>query len=77
MTEQFDIPSASNNVPEFTVSEISGAIRRTLEGTFSRVRVRGEITELKRYPSGHVYFSLKDDKAVIQATISTRVLAMP
>ncbi|HET6240228.1 MAG TPA: exodeoxyribonuclease VII large subunit, partial [Acetobacteraceae bacterium] len=44
------------NVPEFTVSEISGAVKRTLEGNFGRVRVRGEITELKRYPSGHIYF---------------------
>lgn len=69
MTEQFDIPSASNNVPEFTVSEISGAIRRTLEGTFSRVRVRGEITELKRYPSGHVYFSLKDERGKISGVV--------
>ena len=39
-------------MPEYTVSEISGAVKRTLEGTFGRVRVRGEITELKRYPSG-------------------------
>lgn len=69
MTEQFDIPSASNNVPEFTVSEISGAIRRTLEGTFSRVRVRGEITELKRYPSGHMYFSLKDERGKISGVV--------
>src|SRR5665647_3099464 len=49
------------NIPEYTVSEISGAVKRTLEGAFGRVRVRGEITELKRYPSGHIYFSLKDE----------------
>src|ERR1700677_3553052 len=49
------------NLPEFTVSEISGAIKRTLEGEFGRVRVRGEITEMKRYPSGHIYFSLKEE----------------
>ncbi len=53
----------ASNVPEYTVSEISGAVKRTLEGTFGRVRVRGEITELKRYPSGHIYFSLKDEGA--------------
>ena len=41
-----DTPPASN-VPEYTVSEISGAVKRTLEGAFGRVRVRGEITELK------------------------------
>ena len=50
-----------SNIPEYTVSEISGAVKRTLEGTFGRIRVRGEITELKRYPSGHIYFSLKDE----------------
>ncbi len=37
------------NVPEFSVSEISGAIKSTLEGAFGRVRVRGEVTEVRRY----------------------------
>ncbi len=57
------------NIPEFTVSEISGAVRRALESSFGRVRVRGEITELKRYPSGHIYFSLKDEAAKLQAVV--------
>ncbi len=57
------------NVPEFTVSEISGAVKRTLEGNFGRVRVRGEITELKRYPSGHIYFSLKDEGAKLAGIV--------
>src|ERR1700729_767611 len=58
-----------SNVPEYTVSEISGAVKRALEGAFGRVRVRGEITELKRYPSGHIYFSLKDEGGKIAAVI--------
>ena len=58
-----------SNVPEYTVSEISGAVKRTLEGNFGRVRVRGEITELKRYPSGHIYFSLKDEGAKISGIV--------
>jgi exodeoxyribonuclease VII large subunit len=58
-----------SNVPEYTVSEISSAVKRTLEGTFARVRVRGEVTELKRYPSGHIYFSLKDEGAKLAAVI--------
>src|SRR5271170_2109881 len=58
-----------SNVPEYTVSEISGAVKRTLEGNFGRVRVRGEITELKRYPSGHIYFSLKDEGAKLSGVI--------
>ena len=48
------------NIPEYTVAEISGAVKHTLEAAFGRVRVRGEVTEFKRYASGHLYFSLKD-----------------
>ena len=44
-------------------------MKRTLEGNFGRVRVRGEITELKRYPSGHIYFSLKDEGAKIAGVV--------
>jgi exodeoxyribonuclease VII large subunit len=62
-------PSPVSNIPEYTVSEISGAVKRTLEGTFGRVRVRGEVTELKRYPSGHIYFSLKDEGAKISGVV--------
>ena len=58
-----------SNIPEYTVSEISGAVKRTLEGAFGRVRVRGEITELKRYPSGHYYFSLKDEGGKISGVV--------
>ncbi len=58
-----------SNVPEYSVSEISGAVKRTLEGAFGRVRVRGEITEFKRYPSGHMYFSLKDEGGKISGVV--------
>jgi exodeoxyribonuclease VII large subunit len=58
-----------SNIPEYTVSEISGAVKRTLEGAFGRVRVRGEITELKRFPSGHVYLSLKDEGGKLASVI--------
>jgi exodeoxyribonuclease VII large subunit len=57
------------NVPEYAVGEIAGAVRRTLEGAFGRVRVRGEITECKRYPSGHIYLSLKDEAAKLEAVV--------
>ncbi len=62
-------PSPVSNVPEYTVSEVSGAVKRTLESTFGRIRVRGEITELKRYPSGHIYFSLKDEGGKIAGVV--------
>lgn len=56
-------------MPEYTVSEISGAVKRTLETAFGRIRVRGELTEVKRYPSGHVYLSLKDEGAKISGIV--------
>jgi exodeoxyribonuclease VII large subunit len=59
----------SSNTPEFSVSELAGAVKKTLEGSFGRVRVRGEITELKAYGSGHQYFALKDESAKIRAII--------
>ena len=55
------------NIPEFTVSEISTALKRTVETTFDHVRVRGEISGLKRHSSGHLYFALKDADAVLDA----------
>ena len=68
-----DTAPASNapasNIPEYSVSEISGAVKRTLEGAFGRVRVRGEITEYKRYPSGHIYFALKDEGGKISGVV--------
>ena len=62
-------PPVGQNVPEFTVGELAMAVRRTLEGAFGRVRVRGEITELKRHSSGHVYLALKDDSAKLAAVV--------
>jgi exodeoxyribonuclease VII large subunit len=58
-----------SNIPEFSVSEISGAIKRTLETNFARVRVKGELTEVKRYPSGHIYLSLKDEGGKISGVV--------
>jgi exodeoxyribonuclease VII large subunit len=69
MDEDVTLTTGASNVPEYTVSEISGAVKRTLEGNFGRVRVRGEITELKRYPSGHIYFSLKDEGAKMSGIV--------
>jgi exodeoxyribonuclease VII large subunit len=56
-----------SNLREFTVSEISLAVKRTLEGAFDRVRVRGEISGFKRAGSGHLYFCLKDEEARLDA----------
>jgi len=53
----------------FSVSEITGAVRRTLEAGYGSVRVRGEITNLRRPASGHLYFALKDEAAQLKAVL--------
>ncbi len=59
-----------NNVVEWSVSELSAALKRTVEGEYGHVRVRGEISGFKgASPSGHCYFRLKDDKAVLEGVI--------
>ena len=60
---------ALQNLPEYSVSELSAAIKRTVEDGFALVRVRGEISGLKAAASGHIYFDLKDEKAVLNAII--------
>src|ERR1700742_1418446 len=58
------------NAPEFTVSELSSALRRTVEDAYGHVRVRGEIMGFRGpHSSGHCYFALKDDGAKIEAVI--------
>ena len=58
------------NSTEFTVSELSQALKRTVEDAYGNVRVRGEITGFRGpHSSGHCYFSLKDESAKIEAVI--------
>ena len=63
------VQAPPSNLPEFTVSELAGAIKRTLEGRFDRVRVRGEISSFKKHGSGHLYLCLKDADSVIDAVV--------
>ena len=56
-----------SNRPEFSVSEISGAVKRTLEGEFGNIRVRGEVGRVVLARTGHLYFDLKDDRNVLAA----------
>ncbi len=69
MSDMFeDQPDAPpGNAPEYTVSELSGAVRRVIEGEFGLVRVRGEVGRVSKPASGHLYFDLKDDRSVIAA----------
>lgn len=62
--------SAPGNLPEWTVSELSAALKRTVEDAYGYVRVRGEVSGFRgASPSGHCYFRLKDERAVLEAVI--------
>ena len=66
------IPAAAQptNAPEWTVSELSGALKRTLEDAFGHVRLRGEISGYRGpHASGHAYFCLKDRDARLDAVV--------
>ncbi len=55
----------NSNVPELTVSELSFSLKKTLEDSFGRVRVRGELSKVKIHTSGHMYSDLKDADSLI------------
>jgi exodeoxyribonuclease VII large subunit len=64
------VEPALDNVVEWSVSELSAALKRTVEDAYGYVRVRGEVSGFKgQHQNGHVYFSLKDEDAVINAVI--------
>ncbi|MFT5539524.1 MAG: exodeoxyribonuclease VII large subunit [Alphaproteobacteria bacterium] len=67
-------PGPGPNLPVFTVTEIAGAIKRAIEDNFGRVRVRGEISGLRRPGSGHLYLDLKDVDSII-ATVCWKGVA--
>lgn len=59
-----------SNTPEVSVTELSGALKRTVEERFGYVRVRGEVSNYRGpHSSGHAYFSLKDEGARIDAVV--------
>ena len=69
MSDLFESQIPGINEPEFSVSEISNAIKRLIEEEFSYVRIRGEIGRVSLPRSGHVYLDLKDEKSVIAGVI--------
>ena len=68
MSDLLDDPIPGQNTPEYTVSEISGEVKRTLEGSFGRIRVRGEVGRVFKARSGHLYYDIKDDRNVLACT---------
>jgi exodeoxyribonuclease VII large subunit len=69
MSDLIDDAPPGMNIPEFSVSEISGAVKRVIEGEFGHVRVRGEVGRVSLPRSGHIYLDLKDDRAVLAAVV--------
>lgn len=62
-------PDPRDNNPPLSISELSFALKRTLEDRFGHVRLRGEISKVNRHSSGHVYLTLKDDRACIDGVV--------
>ena len=81
MSDLIDDPVPGENAPEFSVSELSGAVKRVIEGEFGFVRVKGEVGRVSRPRSGHIYLDLKDERAVLAGVIwkgvSTRLAVQP
>ncbi|MFT6023601.1 MAG: exodeoxyribonuclease VII large subunit [Ascidiaceihabitans sp.] len=69
MMDLIDDPAEGANAPEFSVTELSSAIKRVIEGEFGNVRIKGEVGRVSRPRSGHIYLDLKDDKSVINGVI--------
>lgn len=67
--------NTDGNLAEYTVSELSGAVKKSIEEGFGYVRVRGELGRVSRPASGHVYLDLKDEKAVLASVIWKGVAA--
>ena len=66
-SNQNDVAPTGDNAPYMTIGELSKRVKATVEGAFDYVRVRAEISRPTRAPSGHVYFTLKDDRSTLAA----------
>ena len=66
---EFDLDSSNREPLVYSIAEINGLIRKKLEGDFTNIWLRGEISNFKAHTSGHFYFSLKDDSAQINAVM--------
>ncbi len=65
--ESMPVQNDHSNVPFITISELSSRLKSTVEGAFDYVRVRAEISRPTRAPSGHYYFTLKDERSTLSA----------
>ncbi|MGB1235349.1 MAG: exodeoxyribonuclease VII large subunit, partial [Planktomarina sp.] len=68
MMDLLDDPREGENAHEYSVSEISTAVKRSLEAEFGRIRVKGEVGRVVKARSGHMYFDVKDDRNNLACT---------
>ena len=61
--------SFNENVPVYSVNEISNSVKRVIEDRFSKVYIKGEIGRVSKPYSGHIYFDLKDEKSVLSSVV--------
>ena len=74
-----DAPAPDSNAQAYSVSELAFALKRTLEESYGFVRLRGELSKVTHHGNGHVYLTIKDDKAAIDGVVwkgSVRNLAV-
>ncbi len=57
------------NIPEYSVTELSSALKSTIEDNFGYVRIKGELSGINKHSSGHIYLTLKDENAIINGII--------
>src|SRR6187551_1419865 len=60
---------AADNAKPYSVSELAFALKRTLEDAYGFVRLRGELSKVTHHSNGHVYLTIKDDKAAIDGVV--------
>ena len=64
-----ELQAGGGNLAPYTVSELARSVKRTIEGAYGLVRVRGELMRVKRHTSGHIYLCLKDDDASLDGVV--------
>ena len=62
-------PEASSNAQAYSVSELAFALKRTLEDAYGFVRLRGELSKVTHHSNGHVYLTIKDERAAIDGVV--------
>jgi exodeoxyribonuclease VII large subunit len=63
------LPDETGNARPYSVSELAFALKRTLEDAYGFVRLRGELSKVTHHSNGHVYLTLKDERAAIDGVV--------